>query len=53
MNEEYFPHDTLARHVAAEIVQKKEKRLTATTEEGNQAKESLAQEKVKAIEKSR
>ena len=53
VNEEYFPHDTLARHVAAEIVQKKEKRLTATTEEGNQAKESLAQEKVKAIEKSR
>lgn len=53
VNEKYFPHETLAKHVAADIVQEKEKRLTAATEGENQAKESLAHEKVKAIEKSR
>lgn len=53
VNEEYFPHDTLARQAAAEIFQEKGNRLTGTAEEGAKAKESLAQAKVKAIEKSR
>ena len=53
VNEEYFPHDTLARQVAAEIFQEKGNRLTGTAEEGDEAKESLAKAKVKAIEKSR
>jgi hypothetical protein len=53
VHEEYFPHEALAKNVAANIVQVHQNRLTANEEEGKKAKEFIVQEKVKAIQKSR
>ena len=53
VQEEYFPHEALAKNAASNIFQVKENRLTASEEEGKEAKELAARDKVKAIEKSR
>lgn len=53
VNEEYFPQETLAKTLAANIVLKRSNSLTAHEEEGNNTQELAVQEKVKVIGKAR